>query len=391
MAEQETPTLGGFEALSNMIGGGIPTPEEGGATPVNEPAIVDPEVIRKQFTENEETTKETEGSADDTTDGTEGDNADTDSGSGSSIDSTPKSGEVDSGEDMGGTPPDLSEFEEDITALINEKLSEQLNWEIAGDDAPKSIEEVVDFMKEVVAEASVPSYANEDIKKLDEYVRDGGDIKNYYDSLVSGKVNVDTVDVDNEFDQKSILKEHLSNQGYNDTRINKMMKRYEDAGVLDEEASDALELLKEYNVKAERELLETQKKHADLATEQQQNFISSVQESVKELDSVRGVPISKKEKEDLMKYILVPDKEGYTQYQREYMSDIKNLLESAYFTKKGDALISAAKKQGESTAVKNLHEKLKAKKGDPGRSSGDHSKGSASSGLSLLGSMISGS
>lgn len=383
MAENDTPSLGGFEAFSSILTPGLES--EGGRNEViNEPPLVDPDIVKKTFTEDDEETNDdnnnlSPGDDDDSGDDSKGDVADDSKGS-----------VVSDNSDEGDSGSDFSEFEPEITALVNEKLSEALNWDITGEDAPKNIEEIVDFMKELVAEASVPSYANEEVRKLDDYVKNGGDIKRYYDTLVSGKVNVDTVNLENEYDQRSVVKEHLSNQGYSETMINRKLKNYEDAGVLDSEAEDALELLKEYNKKEEQKLLENAKKDAERLKQEQQNFITTVQESIKALDTIGEFKLTPKEKEELERYILVPGRDGMTELQRESSSDISTLLETAYFLKNRKALLSNAKKQGESTAVKNLHEKLKANRGNTSRSSGSTPAESASSGLSLLSGMITG-
>ena len=188
-----------------------------------------------------------------------------------------------------------------------------------------------------------------------------------------------------------VLKEHLTNQGYSEERVNKMLKRHEDAGILEEEAQDALELLKDYNEKTKQRLLEEQKKVSQVAEEQQQKFVGAVQDSIKNLDSILGMTLSDKDKKDLESSILTVDAEGYTPYQRKYMSDIKELLKSAFITMKGDDFGSKIKAKGKSDAVKNLHDKLKANKGNKAKQSGTQSSGGSSSGLSLLGSMLQGS
>ena len=52
----------------------------------------------------------------------------------------------------------------------------------------------------------------------------------------------------------------------------------------------------------------------------------------------------------------------YAKYQKEYAKSTKNLIESAYFTMKGDALISQAKRSGETSAVSRLKQTLSSNK-----------------------------
>jgi valyl-tRNA synthetase len=170
----------------------------------------------------------------------------------------------------------------------------------------------------------------------------------------------------------------LKEKGYNSDRIQKTIDRYEKAETLEEEANDAVELLKEYKATKQEKLLDEQKKVAADTAIKQQNFFENVQNNIKSLDNVRGIKISSKEKSDLLDYIFKPESDGLTKYQKEYMGDIKNLIESAYFTKQGDALINEAKKKGSSDAYKEFHQKLKANKGKRSKNSGSLESGSDS-------------
>ena len=99
-------------------------------------------------------------------------------------------------------------------------------------------------------------------------------------------------------------------------------------------------MLKEYNEKEEQKLLEFQKNEAERIKNEQHMFINNVEESVKGLETIRGVPVTSKERQELIDYILKSDSSGMTQYQKDYMSDINNLVESAYFTKNGQTLLA---------------------------------------------------
>ena len=388
MAEKDISNPGGFDILSNMLTG--TTTGVSGSGDGNDAPLIDPEVLKAQLNSSDDDADDDNSDKDDKDDkddSTDDDTDDVDKDDKDDADDS-KDNTDDSKDDDSTDDADLGEFEADVTALLNEKFTEELGWDISDEDAPKNVKDFVELMKGVVAEASQPSYSNDEVKAFDEYVKQGGNLRSFYKNAVEGRVDTEVVDMENSFDQKRVLSEHLGNQGLKEERINKMLKRYEDAGVLDEEAGDALELLKDYNDKTKQKLLEDQKKSSDLAEQQQQMFVSTVEDSIKNLNDIRGVKIPEKEKKELLEYILVPDNEGYTKYQREYMGDIKNLLESAYFTKKGDVLINKSKAQGKSDAVKNLHDKLKANKGSRSNKAGNQSAGEISSGLSLLSSMI---
>ena len=389
MAENDIPSLGGFDLLSDMLTGNR-TDDEEFKHVVNEPPIVKPEDVKiKDDDEEEETIKDERTKESDTGDNTS-DTDDTDSSSGSDDTTTDKDDDVSieetSSEDV--SDAGLGEYEEEITAFLNEKLTEEIGWNLPEDETPKNVGELVELMKNVVQEASEPVYANDEVKAFDEFVKNGGDLRDFYSKAVENRVKLETVDVENTFDQKRILKEHYANQGYKEEFINKTVKRFEDAGILEDQAADALELLKDYNEKSKKELLDSQKKNAEAAELQQQKFVDTVQDNIKELDSILGFKLSTKDKKELEESILTVDAEGYTPYQRKYMSDINELLKSAFITMKGDAFGKKIKKKGESDAVKNLHDKIKANKGDKNKKSGTPSTGELSSGLSLLSSLI---
>ena len=97
------------------------------------------------------------------------------------------------------------------------------------------------------------------------------------------------------------------------------------------------------------------------AIEEQQKFYSTVTNQIDGLESIRGIAIPKEDKKILREYILKVEQDGKTKYQKEYAkSAVKNLIESAYFTMKGDSLLTSASKNGETKAVDKLKTALKS-------------------------------
>lgn len=252
---------------------------------------------------------------------------------------------------------DLGEYETDVVDFFTDRFANELGWEIDEKAKPKTVAEVVEYLKNIVEESSRPQYANDEIEKLNEYVANGGDLKKFYNEVYS-TVDLDNADLNNESVQKRILKENFERLGYSTDKINKFISRYEDSGTLQEEAEDALELLKEHtNKKAER-LLADQQKEQQERTKQQQNFYNNVYTTIEKTDSILGIPISAKEKKELRDYIFKPEADGLTKYQKDYAKDNKNLIESAYITMKGNTLIQKVTQKATSQAAKNLQDKL---------------------------------
>ena len=247
---------------------------------------------------------------------------------------------------------------ETVTALFD-AIAEELNWSMDEEDKkPTNVEDLVAYFKDVIEENSVPVYANEEVKEIDEFVRNGGKLQDYFNAIAP--VEYDNIDITKEDNQKKVLKEYLKTQGYNDTRIDRKLERYEDAGVLEEEAEEALEFLKDASSKNKERLLEEQETFARQQKEEQQKYIDSVVKEINSITEIRGIKIPKEDKARLAEYMFKPDSSGQTQYVKDFVKDPKNVIGAAYFTMKGDALLGAAKNEGNTKAMQRLKNSLKS-------------------------------
>lgn len=241
-----------------------------------------------------------------------------------------------------------------------EVLSEKLGWSIDEDDEiPQTAEELVKYFQDIIEEESRPTYANDEVARLDEYVKNGGDIKTYL--KIDAELDLDEIEIeDDETNQKLVLKEFLKEKGFSSKSIEKKLQKYADAGLLEDEAEDALEALKEIKEQKKEQLLADQKKQSEEQAKRQQEFFNTVVSEIKGLDNIRGIKIPEKDKKTLMDYMFKPDSDGVTKYQKDYAKNPKNLIESAYFTMKGDALINIAKKEGNKNAFDKFKSNLKS-------------------------------
>ena len=260
---------------------------------------------------------------------------------------------------------ELEEAEPEIASFLQEKLFDKFGFDLEDASEFKSIDDVVKFVAEVVEENSKPRYADEELARMDEFVKNGGNLDDYINTI-HGSVDPEHIDLDSPDSQKKIIKEHLKVKGYSDAKISKAIERYEDAGTLEEEAYDAKDMLSEYKEKESERLLEEQKLQQERILEEQQKYVESVKNEIEELSDVRGISLTKKEKKELFDYIFKPTKTGRTKYQEDYVKSQKNLIESAYFTMKGDAFVKKVQKKASSDAASRLRKKL-ASKGNRGR------------------------
>lgn len=248
--------------------------------------------------------------------------------------------------------------ESDTIISFFDSISERLGWEdVEDDEKPKTAEELVEYFQEVIEENSVPQYASEEVEALDKFVKNGGNLRDYFQ--IDGELDLEDFEIeDNEVNQKLILKEFLKEKGFNNKQIDKKLTKYEDTGLLEDEATDALEALRDIREQKKQQLLEEQEKSAKELKKRQQDYFNSVVTEIKGMDNIRGIKIPQKDKQALLEYIFKPTADGKTQYQKDYSKSVKNLLESAYFTMKGDTLLKAAKSEGSTAAINKFKNSL---------------------------------
>lgn len=252
------------------------------------------------------------------------------------------------------------EDEANNVSAFFDAFAEKLGWEFDEDeDRPQTVEEMIDYFKDVVEENSTPDYANDEMAALDEFVKQGGDIRDYF--YIDKALNLDTIDLDDKNNQKLVVQNLLSAKGFSQKQIDKKISKYEESGILADEAEDAIDDLREIKHQQKEQLLAQQKELYAQQVEQQRRFYNTVVDEIKGLQNIRGIAIPEKDKRVLIDYILKPEADGRTRYQKDYASGgVKNLIESAYFTMNADKLLEAAKRQGNNSAVDRFKRSLRS-------------------------------
>lgn len=254
---------------------------------------------------------------------------------------------------------EVNENEVNNVGAFFDAFAEELGWDVADDDKPTSVQELVDYMGAMIEQNSKPHYADERIARLDEYVRNGGSFEDFYQRQQQS-MSYDNMDMEDESNQKAVIREYLRYQGYEDDQINRKIERYEDGDLLEDEANDAVVRLKSIQQQqiAAQELQQQQAKRAQ--EEQAREFITNLTNTISSLDNIRGIKIPKSDQKELFDYITKVDADGYTKYQKDFNANmVNNLIESAYFTMKGDALLNEAKSTGRTSAANKLRTMLR--------------------------------
>lgn len=282
-------------------------------------------------------------------------------------DNTPIPDQNDINDDLNGEPDDQNEppaddadqRETQNVRLFFDAFAEELGWDVSDDEKPDSMEGLINYIEDTVAENSKPQYADDRIAQLDEYVKNGGKFEDFYNGM-SQTIEYGNMDMEDESNQKMAVRDYLKLSGYSDEQIDKKIERYEDADMLEDEAMDAVERLKQHQEFQLQQQQEQQQLLRQQQEQQAQQFVMNLNSTINSLDNIRGISIPKQDRKALFDYITKVDASGMTQYQKDFNANMtENLIESAYFTMKGDALIGEAKRTGQTTAAEKLRKMLR--------------------------------
>lgn len=352
-------TLNGFEVFEEFMPGSVVNNN----TSINDSDIIDGASEELTEEELEVLTKKGKGSSNDDKDAKQDKKEDKDNKQDPDDDSSKddkdnKNDKVDDDTVIDTDNQADDDTEDNAVATFFEALSDKMGWELDEDEEiPQTPEELVEYFQEVIEENSVPQYASEEVEALDKFVKNGGNLKDYFQ--IDGELDLEDFEIeDNEVNQKLVIKEFLKEKGFSSKQIDKKLTKYEDAGLLEDEATDALEALRDIREQKKQQLLEEQEKSANELKKRQQEYFNSVVTEIKGMDNIRGIKIPQKDKQALLEYIFKPTADGKTQYQKDYSKSVKNLLESAYFTMKGDTLLKAAKSEGSTAAINKFKNSL---------------------------------
>ena len=252
--------------------------------------------------------------------------------------------------------------EEELVDTFSDMFSDELGWDFEEGKKPKNVKDLIGYIQELIETNSAPNYSSDDIKSLDEFVRNGGDPKDFISKVWNTEVDPDKLDLTKEEHQKTIIRENLRNRGYSAARIDKLIDRYEESNSLEEEANESLDEVKEYKEKSKKQLLETRAKQAIEQKQQQQAFVQNVEKIIEDTNTIQGLQLSKKEKQTLKDYIFKPvSNDGMSKFQKDYNSNLKHLVTSAFLTMKGDNFQQQIQQKATTEATNKLRLKLKTK------------------------------
>lgn len=259
---------------------------------------------------------------------------------------------------------DDEEVLEDVPSTLDLKpfynlFHEKLGWEITEDNMPEnSVEGLVGYMNSLVEEASKPQYSNEIVANFDKYVANGGDPRMFMQTMFGSK-DYSKIELTTDSVKKEVLSDYLAtmNPDKDSTWVSKKIQRYEDSGVLDEESLDALEELKERDLREKSTIVNRQQEERLAAEEAHQRQLQDLERTIISKQDIAGIPVNQKDMKDFYNFLTKPDKDGYTAYEKALREDKEAVIKMAFIAyKKFD--VNNLKTNVKSDVVKDVKKSL---------------------------------
>jgi len=179
----------------------------------------------------------------------------------------------------------------------------------------------------------------------------------------------------NESLQKNLVREFLTRSGWSDDKVQKKIQRYEDTGVLMEEADEALSSLVEGQKAQKEQYVVEQKKVQQDKVQAHEKWLVDLKEHIGEKEEIiPGFTMSPKEKEAVYKGITKLDRDGKNEIMRAREVDPEFDLKIAYLATVLKWDFSAFERQSTTKATKKLSDSIKNTKKAGSRPSRGNSK-----------------
>ena len=166
---------------------------------------------------------------------------------------------------------------------------------------------IKNFIKEIINQNSKPTFENETAEKYYKFLAEGGNPEDLSKVLVS-KTSFSTIKAeslsDDEDLQKKVYGEYLriTNPSRDKDWINKKIQRAETTGILEDEATDALDSVVEHYKSQETALLEKNTKAEAAKKAEIDNFWKTETEEIGKAEKIADVKVNKAVKDKFVEY-----------------------------------------------------------------------------------------
>tara|TARA_Y100001938_G_scaffold148602_1_gene232806 strand:- start:27159 stop:28310 length:1152 start_codon:yes stop_codon:yes gene_type:complete len=178
-----------------------------------------------------------------------------------------------------------------------------------------------------------------------------------YDSIDKDKLG------DSESMQRKLVKDLLAINGFSQAQIDKKVARYEDAGVLLEEAEEALSTLQDVQKQHKEQMIQQQKQEKEQRIEAHKNWLSDLKTHItKKEEILPGFKLNPKDKDLLYNGITKLDRNGKNEIMRMREKDPEFDLKIAYLATVLKWDFSAFERQSTTKSTRKLADAIKSTK-----------------------------
>ena len=163
--------------------------------------------------------------------------------------------------------------------------------------------------------------------------------------------------------QKNVVRDLLMKTGWSEERANKKIQRYEDAGVLHEEAEEALASLVDLQKHEKEQFVENKKKEQQQRIQAHEKWLVDLKEHIGNKEEILpGFKLSPKDKDNLYKGITKLDRQGKNEIMRLREKDPEFDLKIAYLATVLKWDFSAFERQSTTKSTRKLADVIKSTK-----------------------------
>ena len=211
-------------------------------------------------------------------------------------------------------------------------------------------------------------------KELLKHMMAGGSIADFKESY--GTPDYENISIEDENNQKWIVAEFMKLRGDSMEEIQETIEDYADLGKLERQAAKAQERLAHYSRKQKENLAVRREEEKMARDNKRQEVLTNISSLVEESTEIKGFPLTKKAKKDLLTYMTdtsvkidSPNGPQYvTQYQADEMKSSENLEDFVLkaYLRMTDYNLGPVKTKSESNLSAKLRQQLQHSKSKTG-------------------------
>jgi len=311
------------------------------------------------------------------------DDSDDDDGEDESLDDDDSSDESNKVKDDKNKGDDDDEDDEEgsdeLPPLVDE-VRGLLGFDIEDEfeDTPEGLVELTKRAATKMADTQLKELfdAMPDVEQYMQFRLQGGDSAQFFETFY-GETDYETTQVkeDDIAMQEHLVRRAMELKGFEQEDIKTSVEEFKNTGILQSQAEMARKGLVKYQSREKERLLKEQERQAQEVQKQTEAYWTEVTETIQKSNELRGIPISEKDKKELMDYVSKPVRDGMSAFQvamNEAPTDV--YLAIAALLKRDFNLDGIVSRKASSLKANNLRERMSKSK-DKLKSKGQQTKG----------------